>query len=314
MGIFQTVFVYADKTEMLAELCAGGKQLGSQVCALVLGPKEEVDKAFSYGADSVYHLGELKDRRIEDYTETIIHLVQKEKPELILIRSSKRAKLIAGRLAAELKTSVLTDVMEFTVDNNELHTKRLVYGGAGLKREYSTSEVVVATVGGGVFEALIEDNSRKGNIVEVDFVQPAHPVRCIEIRKKESESVNLSAAKCVVGVGRGFAKQEDLTLAKDLANLIGAEVGCSRPIAEGENWLPKERYIGVSGAMVKPDVYVAIGISGQIQHMVGANSAKTIVAINKDKAAPIFKQADYGIVGDLYTVLPALIEKIKVSK
>ena len=103
-------------------------------------------------------------------------------------------------------------------------------------------------------------------------------------------------------------------MVEELAGLMEAEVGCSRPVAEGMNWLPKERYIGVSGAMLKPDLYLALGISGQVQHMVGVNQAKAIVAINKDKAAPIFSQADYGIVGDLYKVLPSLIEKFKAEK
>lgn len=314
MSKFQKVFVFADKTEALVELCAGGKELGEQVAALVLGSKEEIDKAVSYGADIVYQLGELNDHSIEDYTETIIDLVKKEQPGLMLIRVSKRGKLMAGRIAAELNTSVLTDVMEFIEENKELQTKRIVYGGAAFRIEQTTSAVIIATVGGGIFEALPADPTHHSEIVEVEFIQPANPIKCIEKKKKENESVDLSAAKRVVGVGRGFGKQEDLVLADELAKLISAEMGCSRPVAEGQDWLPRERYIGVSGAMLKPDIYIAVGISGQVQHMVGANQAKTIVAINKDKSAPIFKQADYGIVGDLYSVVPALIERIKASK
>ena len=136
-------------------------------------------------------------------------------------------------------------------------------------------------------------------------------VRVIEHRPKQGEVVNLGAAKRVIGVGRGFAAEEDLKMAEELASLMGAEMACSRPIAEGEKWMSKERYIGVSGVVLKPDVYVAVGISGQIQHMVGVNQAKTLVAINKDKNAPIFKQVDIGIVGDIYTVLPKIVEKMK---
>lgn len=313
MSIFKTVFVLADKTEMLAELCAGGRKLGDQVAALVFGAQQEADKAISYGADTVYCLAEAGNLRYEDYTETIIALI-KQQPGLVLIRSSKRGKLMAGRIAAELKTSTLSDVMEFVQADGALQTVRMVYGGGAQRTEQASTDIVIATVGGGVFEALPVDPARQGTVVNAEFVQPAIAVKCLEKRKKESESVDLSAAKRVVGVGRGFAKQEDLALAQELAAAIGAEVGCTRPVAEGQDWLPKQRYIGVSGAMIKPDFYLAIGISGQVQHMVGVNQAKTVVAINKDKNAPIFKQADYGIVGDLYAVLPALTAKIKSGK
>jgi electron transfer flavoprotein alpha subunit len=103
-------------------------------------------------------------------------------------------------------------------------------------------------------------------------------------------------------------------MAEELAGLMEAEVGCSRPVAEGLNWLPLERYVGISGAIVKPELYLAVGISGQVQHMVGINQSRVIVAINKDKQAPMFKQADYGIVGDLNKVLPLLIKKFKAGK
>jgi electron transfer flavoprotein alpha subunit len=135
---------------------------------------------------------------------------------------------------------------------------------------------------------------------------PRGGVVLIETRAKGGESVDLTAAKRVVGVGRGFAAESDLELARVLAAKLGAEVACSRPIAEGVNWMPAERYLGVSGATIKPDLYLAVGISGQVQHLVGVNHSKVIVAVNKDPKAPIFAQADFGVVGDLYQVLPAL--------
>ena len=109
-----------------------------------------------------------------------------------------------------------------------------------------------------------------------------------------------------VGVGRGCADQADLRLAQELATALGAELACSRPLAEGLGWLPAERYVGVSGATIRPELYLAVGISGQVQHMVGVNHSKVIIAINRDKNAPVFGQADLGVVGDLYEVLPAL--------
>ncbi|NLF34817.1 MAG: electron transfer flavoprotein subunit alpha/FixB family protein, partial [Clostridiales bacterium] len=160
----------------------------------------------------------------------------------------------------------------------------------------------------GVFEARGETPA--GDMIELLAV-PAAGIRFKGRTVKAVQRVNLAAAKKVVSVGRGLGAAEHLSCVNDFAAVIGAEIGCSRPVAEEEKWLPKERYIGISGCMVKPDLYIAAGISGQVQHMVGANQSGTIVAINKDKSAPIFKQCDYGIVGDLRTVLPALTERLK---
>ena len=138
----------------------------------------------------------------------------------------------------------------------------------------------------------------------------AWALEVVEVRPKAGETVNLPAAKRVVGVGRGFAAQGDLDLARELATALGAELACSRPVAEGLGWLPTERYVGVSGATIRPDLYLAVGISGQVQHMAGVNHAKVIVAINRDKNAPVFAQADLGVVADLYDVLPALTKAL----
>ena len=123
--------------------------------------------------------------------------------------------------------------------------------------------------------------------------------------------VEPSKARLVVSVGRGIGSQENIAIAAALSNAIGAELGCSRPVAENEKWMDRERYVGISGIMIKPELYLALGISGQIQHMVGANGAQILMAINKDKNAPIFQFADYGIVGDLMKIVPALTEKLK---
>ena len=176
----------------------------------------------------------------------------------------------------------------------------------GLRRcESSAADTTVVVLAPGSFEDLKGEAAEKES---VDFAAPAHPAKFVERREKQGETVNLSAAKRAVGIGRGLAKQEDLEMVYAFAAKLGAEVGCSRPIAQGENWMAISRYIGVSGVMLKPDIYVALGISGQVQHTVGVRDAKIIIAVNKDKNAPIFKQCDYGIVGDIYKVVPALTE------
>ncbi len=316
MSALKEVWVLAEKVEALAELCAGGHELGEKVSALVIGPRSEAEEAIKVGADQVYWLGENESSpMLEDYTLTIYNLICDRQPNLLLVGTSRRAKLIAGRLAARLGTSVLTDVMELSAAGGKIQAKRMVYGGAAIRTEASSSPVIIATIGSGIFKVLTDGAERQGNIEDVAFVEATRKIKCREKRAKGGVSVNLAAAKRIVSVGRGIVKQEDLKMIEEFASLIGAEIGCTRPISEGEKWMPRELYIGVSGVMqLKPETYIAIGISGQIQHMVGCNQAKTIFAINTDKNAPIFKQSDYGVVGDLYKVLPTMIEKLKANK
>jgi electron transfer flavoprotein alpha subunit len=188
----------------------------------------------------------------------------------------------------------------------------MIFGGSALRTVRPLTVTALATVGLGMYEPAAADPERKGLIVEVPFVEPAWQVRYRERRQKKTlAAVNLAAAKRVVCPGRGICKQEDLTMISDLARLLEAEIGCTRPLSEGLDWLPRERYIGVSGAFIKPELYLGIGVSGQVQHTVGVIGSRIIAAINKDKNAPIFDQADYGIVGDLYVVVPALVEALK---
>ncbi len=132
-----------------------------------------------------------------------------------------------------------------------------------------------------------------------------------ERKVKEKEAKDISEARVVVCVGRGMEKKEDLALARQFAEVVGGSIGCTRPIAEELHWLPEELCIGLSGVQVKPDLYFGIGVSGQVQHVTGIRNAKVIAAINKDENAPIFKAADFGIVGDLYDVMPKLIAELK---
>ncbi len=300
MSKLAKVFVIAEKIEAMTELCYGAALLGEKTGLIWAG-----DKAQASGADTIYYLGELNsDRILEHYFPSIVNLVKNERPNLVIVEASKKGRLVAATLAAELGTSVLTDATEITIDGGIIMTKRMVYGGAAFRTERATGETVVVCVGAGVFEA--SETSGAGSVVDVPFTTPGFEIKCLEKRAKSGKTANIRAAKKIVAVGRGFAAQEDLQLAEELAAAIGAEVGCTRPIAEEEKWLDTTRSIGVSGVILKPEVYIGIGISGQIQHTVGVSPARTIIAINSDINAPIFKQADYGIVGDLYKVLPAL--------
>lgn len=307
------VWIITDDQNTVGELCGGGHKLGEHVTAVIFGDQAQAEEASFLGADQVYLFEQQGDSMIEKHSKAIAELVREEMPNLVMVYSSTRGKLIAGKISSQLGTSALSNISEFQVEDGSIIVKHMVYGGAAIRTEKALSETVIATIGAGVFEAMPKDESRQVNVIKMEDDAEQSGIRVLETRPKQGEVVNLSVAKRVVGVGRGFASQGDLKMAEELAALVGAEMACSRPIAEGEKWMSKERYIGVSGAVLKPDIYLAIGISGQIQHMVGVNQAKTLVAINKDKNAPVFKQADIGLVGDIYKVLPQIIEKLKAK-
>jgi electron transfer flavoprotein alpha subunit len=170
---------------------------------------------------------------------------------------------------------------------------------------------MVMTQTASVCESLPAKAGATGEVVEVPFVEPAWKTTLVERKPKPPASVNLSVAKTVVCAGRGISKKEDLDMVFELATLLGGEVAATRPLTEGLDWLPRERYIGVSGATVKPDLYLSVGVSGQAQHTVGITESRVIVAVDKDKDAPIIPQSDYFIVGDLYEFVPAMIAALK---
>ncbi|SDI94992.1 electron transfer flavoprotein alpha subunit apoprotein [Ferrimonas sediminum] len=311
MSKLPNVWVFSDVDSRLPEVITGGLQLGDKVSALVLGTDADVAMAHSLGAHQVFHLGEKPDTRIvEDYVDTMIHAADAHgRPELILIGATRRGKAIAAKLGARLQAGVFNDASELEIADAKVKAKHMVYGGLALGEETLCSQTAIVTLANGVFEPAAATGAT-GETVSLDFVAPKHSITCVERRQKAGQGVDLGKAKRVIGIGSGIVSQDNLKKAQELASLLGAEMGCSRPIAETEKWMERERYIGVSGIMLKPELYFAVGISGQIQHMVGVNSAQTIVAINKDKNAPIFQYADYGLVGDAGKVIPALIESL----
>src|SRR5665647_2436175 len=179
---------------------------------------------------------------------------------------------------------------------------RVMLGGIAERRDLVTGGPAVIALAGGD----VSDPTGPAVPVEEVTANALTTGRLTGLRPKEKAPVNLRAARTVVAVGRGLKAKDDLALITDLADAIGGELACSRPLAEGVHWIAKDRNIGISGQQIAPELYVAIGISGQLQHMVGVRDADVIVAVNSDKDALIFKQCDYGIVGDLYTVVPAL--------
>lgn len=295
----ENVWVVAAGPASVAALALGARPLADCVNAVVVGGEDALPGTDLTVAVPAPPEGVL----VESYAMPIADLLRTRGARLVLFGSDVSSKLLAGLVAARLGTSVLT-ASTVAVDGDDIAITRTAYAGLAVTTERPTGSPVVLVVAPGVLPPQAPTGA--GRVERVEMSPVPGGVRVVEVRPKAGEPVNLAAAARVVGVGRGFAAEADLGLARDLAGALGAELACSRPLAEGLGWLPAERYVGVSGATIRPDLYVAVGISGQVQHMVGVNGAKVVVAINRDKNAPVFAQADLGVVGDLYDVLPAL--------
>lgn len=286
--------VIAERADAARELAAGARTMADEVVLVSFGEAPEAV------ADKVARIAVPEGSVMDDAAETVISVFDAEQPAVVLVEPTRRMKAIAGKLAAHIGTSVITDVMSF-----EGGAKSLYFGGVAERVQKPRGDVAVYTVGAGTFEGA--EASGANAVEDVAWVAPANPVKLVSSKPIEKSGVDLFKADAVVAAGRGFAEESELDLARALCDKLGGGLACSRPLTEGVNWLPTELYVGVSGLMLSPKAYVACGISGQMQHMVGCNRSGMVFAINKDKNAPVFKQCDYGLIGDVKDVLPALV-------
>ena len=287
--------VIAEHADAARDLCAGARTVADEVTLVSFG------ETCGGVADKNVLVTVPEGRILDAAAATVAAVFDAENPSVVLVEPTRRMKVIAGKLAAHADASVITDVMGLEGDVAE----SMYFGGVGCKRQKATGPVAIYTVGAGCFP----DAAASGTdaVEEAVWVEPAAPVKLISSEPIQKSGVDLNKADVVVAAGRGFAEESQLDLARELCGKIGGGLGCTRPLTEGVDWLPRETYIGVSGLMLSPKVYVACGISGQMQHMVGCNRAGQVFAINKDKNAPVFKQCDYGLVGDIAQVLPAVV-------
>jgi len=307
------IFVFSEDDETAFEILAKGKELADslslELAAISLGGVE--DAYIAHGADRVFqNARSSSEQRADHVVEGISELINQYKPEVLLIGSTKLGREVAPRIAQRFGVGCATDCIELSLENERLIVKRLVLGGRFIAAQRFLRKPQIATVPPRRFEKKLL-KERKGEIIKTPF-KPAEPkVHLLEVKKKAAQELRIEEANIIVSAGRGFKKKEDLKLIEELANVLNAAVGCSRSIAADLKWLSEEHWVGLSGHKVKPRLYIAIGISGQVQHIAGIRDAKTIIAINSDANAPIFKACDYGFVGDLYEVVPNLIEILK---
>jgi electron transfer flavoprotein alpha subunit len=299
--------------KMSFEALAAGQQLahesGEPVFAAVIGGAPlaaRVDRIYSIEHELLAHY------TADGYTEAVAELIRKVDPAIVLFPHTYEVRDYAPKLATRFGQSLVSDVIGFRLASDVLTWQRQLYQGK-LNADFRPRPGlrVFASIQAGCFRG---ENCEKGQapVERVAVTLDASAVRQKpEAAFRESaRGVDLTAAELIVSVGRGIKEKENIGLVEDLAKVMGAELAASRPICDS-GWLPMERQVGSSGQTVSPKVYLAVGISGAIQHLVGMKGAKTIVAINRDPNAPIFEVADYGIVGDLFDVVPALIEEIK---
>lgn len=311
------VWIISENREQALELLHIGRELavkmGTNISALLSQDREQAQDYIKHGADEVLLLHPLTgDQSINAYVPVIVEEAKKDDPDLILIPATARGKDIAARIASRLDTGLCSSCMSLNYDEGikTLVMERLAYGGAAVQKVICTTRPAMATIPPRTYEPAMPEEGRQGKIRELP-VPPPSVVKVLEKKVKERVAKDITEAQVIVCVGRGMEKNEDLVLARQLAEALGGEIACTRPIAEEYHWLPEELCIGLSGAQVKPDLYLGIGVSGQVQHVTGIRNAKVIAAVNKDENAPIFKAADFGIVGDLYDVLPKLIAELK---
>jgi len=286
--------------------------MGTRLVSFAL-KKELAQEYVSHGADEVLVLQPAaQDQPLESYVPVLAQVARDEDPDVFLVGATQRGKEIGARLAAQLNTGLCSGCIGFELDKekNLLQMERLLFGGLAVQKVVCTTRPQMATISPRVFDPASLAEGKEGKVREISAA-PSSAVTVVGRTAKSREAVDITEAKIVVCVGRGFEKKEDVKLARDLADVLGGEVGCSRPIAEELRWLPEDVYLGISGKKIKPDLYVGVGVSGQIQHVTGIRDSKVIFAINRDENAPIFEASDYGIVGDLYQIVPVLIEELK---
>ena len=288
----------------IGTLIATARSLGGELTAAVVGSRQVADTVAAGGVDKVVWFGEPDDAPVEAYAGAVADAIAAA-PAVVLGGMGPSERVLLGAAAAKLRAPVLTGGTGVTVDGEELTVKRTVYGGIAEDTVTVSGPVVLVLDGGPV-------PAGTGTVSPIEEVAAtALPMTVVITKPSEFEHADLGAAARVVGIGRGLKTKDDLVLINSLAGAADAEIACSRPLAEGLDWLGRDRYIGCSGWNLSPDVYFAVGISGQLQHMVGVRGAKTIVAINSDPNAPVFAEADYGLVGDLYQLVPAVTEALK---
>jgi electron transfer flavoprotein alpha subunit len=303
------------------ELLSKGRGLAdtlkTDLSAICFGHGIDVNQLTAYGADKVYLVDspELAGNQEDLYTRQLVELIQQHKPEIVLAGATSLGRAFIPRVAAILKTGLTADCTGLDIDteNRLLRQTRPTFGGNIMATIICQAKrPQMSTVRPRVFKKNEPDKGRKGQIIKVDFNREriTSRTKLLNFVEDLTEKVKLEDADIIVSGGRGLGKAENFKLIEELAKVMGAAVGSSRPPVD-EGWIPYSHQVGQTGKTVCPKLYIACGVSGSVQHMAGMQTSDVIVAINDDPHASIFEIATYGIVGDLFKVVPMLTEKLK---
>ncbi len=308
--------------ELLSEGRKLANVLGVELAGVLLGHGVEdlCKTCFAYGADKVYLVDGpvFKDYRTDPYTDAIVELINKYKPEIVIFGATNNGRDFAARIAVRINTGLTADCTELTIDPETklLMQTRPAFGGNIMATILCPNRrPQMATVRPKVMKKAEPDFSRTGEIIrfESDAKEEDVSTKILEIVEHATKTINLAEADIIVSGGRGIGGPENYYLIEELAEVLGGAAGASRAAVDA-GWVPHYRQVGQTGKTVAPKLYVACGISGAIQHLAGMQTSDVIVAINKDPEAPIFKVATYGIVGDLHKVVPLLTKKFREMK
>ena len=293
-------------------------KLGQEQIAVLLGAdiKDKAGQIAQYGSDKVIVAD---DPRLEKYTpdayvEVISQIVKQYEPQILLLGASAQGKDLSARLSARLNVGMAQDCTRFDIKDGNLVAIRPIYAGKAYATVTYSDESLpqMATARPNVMSMNEPDSSRQFELIDAEFNldDSAVKMQMVDVIKDEKAKIDLTEADKIVSGGRGMKGPENFKILEELADLIGGTVGASRSAVDA-GWRPHSDQVGQTGKVVSPNLYIACGISGAIQHLAGMGTSKIIVAINKDPDAPIFKKADYGIVDDLFKIVPALTKEVK---
>ena len=285
---------------------------GSKCIALVLGSVENAGVLGEYGADQVVRVADASLDNFDSkvFTSVIGDVCENTGANTVILTHSSTGKSLLGRLSAKLSAGSVSGVISVPDFSNGFSVKKTVFSGKAIAEYAVNSEKRVLSLSGNSFKP--EKIGTTIDVEEMNVSIPEPSVKVVEVKREEG-TVPLPEAELVVSAGRGMKGPENWGIIEELADELGATTACSRPVAD-IGWRPHHEHVGQTGVAIKPNLYIAAGISGAIQHLAGVNNSKVIVVINKDPEAPFFKAADYGVQGDLFEVVPRLTEAVKKFK
>lgn len=293
------VYIYSEDSQLASELVGFAKQSGCNTTAVAFSD-DEVAALQDCGAHKLLKANG-DNAIVENNAAGIAQQFAQDNGALFIVGATSKGRDLAAKIAAHLNAGMASDATDLKIEGETLIAKRSVFGGSAVETLSITLPAVV-TVGPGLFEPA------QGAPEAIAEAAIEHDDRVTLVKEEpiEKNGTDITKASKIVAVGMGLSDENDFESCKQLASAMEAEMGCSRGIAEERHWLPVENYIGLSGKSVSPDLYLSVGISGQVQHVAGIRGAKVIVGIDANPDAPIFKACDYGIVGDLHEIVPAL--------